>query len=77
MDLSIKDDLLCKQCEARLASWEVRARISLIHLMLKYKYSDEFIMVSSTGVSTRYHEGPLFIIDKPSTDKFCTSIAPT
>lgn len=56
--------------EARLASWEVQARLALMRLMFKYEYCDEFLLNTNDGSTTRSHDGPLFLLDRLSTGRF-------
>lgn len=66
-------DILHK--EARLASWEVRARMALTRLMFKYKHHDEYIVTNDSGSLTRLQSGPLFRLVTPKTNKFRNSVA--
>lgn len=61
--------------EARLASWEVRARMAAMRLMFKYKHNDEYTEACPMGSSTRAHYGPLIIVDKPKTTNYSKSIS--
>lgn len=61
-------DILHK--EAGLASWEVRAHICLMRLMFKYKFCAEYLIGTYTGSATRAQDGPLFMLDKLSNDRY-------
>lgn len=61
--------------EARLASWEVRARLALMCLMFKYKSDESCLLTRSLGSYTRSFDGPTFIQSRPSTDWYRRSIS--
>lgn len=66
-------DILHK--EARLATWEVRARMALTRLMFKYKHQDEYIECDIGRSTTRLQSGPFFKLATPKTDKFKNSVS--
>lgn len=58
--------------DAKLASWETRARLALNKLMFKYKYYDDFL--EGDGI-TRSRMGTVYKLDKPNTTQFCDSVS--
>lgn len=46
--------------DARLATWEVRARMALTKLMFKYKHQEEYIERNDAERLTRLQSGPFF-----------------
>lgn len=63
--------LLHKQ--ARLASWETRARLALNKLIFKYKFVEE--MLDNGSGTTRLQGGTVFKLEKPNSGHFINSVA--
>lgn len=58
--------------DAKLASWETRARLALNKLMFKYKYNNDFLE-RGTG-TTRLHMGTVLKLEKPNTTQFANCV---
>lgn len=71
--------------EARLATWEVRARLAGSRLMFKYKHYPEYLQVSrlsdatqgsqlqAPNMLTRASAGPILAVEYPRSNKFLNS----
>lgn len=60
--------------DARLATWEVRARMALTKLMFKYKHQEEYIERNDAERLTRLQSGPFFRLALPKTNRFRNSV---
>lgn len=59
--------------DAKIAPWEVRARIAANRLMFKYKHITSNLDQGRTG--TRLQSGPVFKIERPKSKSYINSIA--
>lgn len=64
--------------DAKMAKWEVRARLASTRLMFKYKYWEGYLVNRNSDPSrmeTKSHDGPMFVLDRPLSNRFkkCTA----
>lgn len=59
--------------DAKLASWEVRARLSAMRLMFKYKFDENNL--EHISCNTRIQTGPVLGMEQPQSDKYLRSIS--
>lgn len=59
--------------DARLASWEVRARLAANRMMFKFKFNHNCLEEHRQG--TRLQSGPLFKVTRPNSKSFINSLS--
>lgn len=59
--------------EARLASWETRARLAFNKLMFKFRYNQDFLEQGRNA--TRLHESTVFSLEKPNSVQLANCVS--
>lgn len=79
LKLALRRDRLCNtkilHKDARLASWETRARLALNKLMFKFKYKYKEDFLDGVEGVTRSRMGTVYKLEKPNTSQFCNSVS--
>lgn len=56
--------------DAKIATWDVRAKAAMCRLIYKYRHSEGYVV---TGLATRLHDGPVFKLDIPKNNVYARS----